>query len=282
MIKKVIKKIFSIFGLVVTREVNRQEIDKEKDDQTKPARSPFLGFEYPIEGNDAVIQTRDYSMLSPINLYTLFEQAAYCEKRNIPGSYVECGVWKGGAVGIMAKANLQFGSSRRHLYLYDAFDNICPPNAEIDGNKAIEDTQKILGLSDVNKMLGQLESIEGGYDLRGGHGTIEICKELLEEVINYPSEFIHFRKGWFQDTLPNSKDDIKSIAILRLDGDWYASIMICLENLYDKVSKGGLIVIDDYGYYEGCTKAVDEFLEKRNVKTFLSYSDTGCRYFVKP
>lgn len=182
----------------------------------------------------------------------------------------------------MAKANLQFGVRRRHLHLFDAFDHIGPPDAKIDGLKAIEDAKNILGILEEKDMKGQLESLEGGYDKMGGAGSIEICKELLEGKINYPSEFIHYHKGWFQHTLPEIKNEIDQIAILRLDGDWYDSIKVCLENLYDKVVPGGLVVIDDYGYYEGCTKAVDEFLESRNVKTFLSYSKPGCRYFVKP
>jgi len=282
MIKKITKKIFSAFGLNVSRtQLNGENFDMSQKHPNSEA-NPFVAFEYPIEGFEAVKLTTGYSMLPPINLYTLFEQAVYCEKKQIKGAFVECGVWKGGAVGIMAKANLQFGSSRRQLYLFDAFDNICPPDAEVDGNKAIKDTKEILGLSDIKEMTGQLESIEGGYDSLGGHGTIQICKDLLERIINYPSKYIHFKKGWFQDTLPIAKDEINAIAILRLDGDWYASIKVCLENLYDKVSQGGLVVIDDYGYYEGCTKAVDEFLEERNIKTFLSYSSPNCRYFVKP
>lgn len=281
MIKKITKKVLSDFGLNVSRTVVNK-VNADRSNEPNSEVNPFAAFDYPVEGYEAVKLTSNYSMLPPINLYTLFEQAVYCEKKQIPGSYVECGVWKGGAVGIMAKANLQFGSSRRHLHLFDAFDNICPPDADIDGQKAIDDTKLILGLQDTNQMTGQLESIEGGYDSMGGHGTIQICKELLEKVINYPTEFIHFHKGWFQDTLPMAKGEIDSIAILRLDGDWYASIMTSLENLYDKVSKGGLVVIDDYRYYEGCTKAVDEFLENRNIKTFLSYSSPNCRYFVKP
>lgn len=277
-----------IFKEGVKKVVDNLGYSIHKKAEVKPTHesvaesNSFIRFDYAEEGFKAVQLTKEFSMLAPINLFTLYEQAVYCEKKNIDGAYVECGVWKGGAVGIMAEANLQFGSSRRHLHLFDAFDNICPPDAAIDGQKAIDDTKIILGLQDTIKMAGQLESIEGGYDSMGGHGTIEICKDLLEKVINYPAEFIHFHKGWFQDTLPVAKDEIDSIAILRLDGDWYASIKTCLVNLYDKVSKGGLIVIDDYGYYEGCTKAVDEFLENRNIKTFLSYSSPNCRYFVKP
>lgn len=277
MIKKVLKKIFSFCGITVTRNVKMI-----KTVETVIEINPFIGFDYALEGFEAVNLTKDYSMLPHINLFSLFEQAIYCEKKKIEGCFVECGVWKGGAVGIMAKANLDYGNERRVLHLFDVFDGICPPNAKIDGKKAIEDTQRITGFTDESKMLGQLESIDGAYEKLGGHGTIDICKSLLEEKLKYPSEFIQYHKGWFEETIPNDKNQIDKIAILRLDGDWYNSIKICLDNLYDKVVSGGLVIIDDYGYYEGCTKAVDEFLEKRNIKSFLSYSRPGCRYFVKP
>jgi len=277
MLKRLIKKILSSVGFKVSK------IHETSKAPEKLANEPneFVGFDYAEKGNEAVKIAKDFSMLAAINLFTLYEQAAYCEKKNIPGSFVECGVWKGGAVGIMAKANLDFGTKRRDLHLFDAFDGICPPDAAIDGQKAIEDTKRIIGFEEESQMLGQLESIEGAYDKMGGHGTIDICRNLLENIIKYPPASIHFHKGWFQKTLPVMKDEIESIAILRLDGDWYSSIKVCLDNLYSKVSKGGLIVIDDYGYYEGCTIAVDEFLASKNINTFLSYSRPGCRYFIK-
>ena len=277
MIKRSIKKVVDNLGYSINK--------KPGINQTKELVSeinPFIGFDYAEEGFKAVQLTKEFSMLAPINLFTLYEQAVYCEKKNIEGSFVECGVWKGGAVGIMAKANLDFGKTRREIHLFDAFDDICPPDAKIDGKKAVDDAKNILGFADEDKMVGQLESIKGGYDKMGGNGSIDICKNLLENHIKYPSEFINYHKGWFQHTLPKIKNEIDRIAILRLDGDWYESIKVCLENLYDRVTPGGLVVIDDYGYYEGCTKAVDEFLESRHIKTFLSYSSLNCRYFVKP
>lgn len=277
MIKKSIKKVVDNLGYSINKKA---EVKQNKESFVES--NPFTGYDFAKEGFDAVQLTKEYSMLAPINLFTLYEQAVYCEQRNIPGCYVECGVWKGGAVGIMAKANLDFGKSRREIHLFDAFDDICPPDAAIDGEKAIKDAKEIMGLEEVAEMRGQLDSVKGAYDKMGGHGTIDICKKLLVNIIKYPASKIHYHKGWFQETIPIDKDEINSIAILRLDGDWYDSIKICLENLYDKVEKGGLIVIDDYGYYEGCTKAVNEFLEQRNIKTFLSYSRPGCRYFVKP
>lgn len=272
--KKLVNRVLSKFGFILMRVV------KQRDSQNTGSDNPFKEYDLP-RGYEAVQLVTNFSMLPHINLFTLYEQAAYCEKNNIEGDYVECGVWKGGAVGVMAKANLDFGKQRRNLRLFDVFDNICPPDAAVDGERAIVDTMKITGFMDESKMKGQLESMDGAYDLYGGHGTIEICKDLLENKIGYPAEYVHFHKGWFQDTIPASLAEIDKIAILRLDGDWYASVKVCLENLYDKVSPGGLVIIDDYGLYEGCTKAVDEFLQGRNIKTFLSYSRVHCRYFVK-
>ena len=140
---------------------------------------------------------------------------------------------------------------------------------------------KRLGQVNESQLSGALKPIKGVYDSHGGHGTINICSSLLVNKIGYNKENIIYHQGWFQDTLPSDAGMIDKIAILRLDGDWYESIKVCLEYLYDKVQKGGIIVIDDYGYYDGCTKAVDEFLLKRKIKTFLSYSNIGCRYFVK-
>jgi len=272
MLKKIIKNFFSTFGL----EINRKKVLNEDINELS-----FEGYDYGAEGKDAIRLVKNNTMMAPLNLLTLFEQAVYCEKKNIPGAYVECGVWKGGAVGIMAKANLQFGKIRRPLHLFDAFDDICAPEAEVDGEQAITDMKKYTTLQDKDEMNGQLEAVKGAYDFLGGHGTIDACKNLLEKDLQYPAEEIHYHKGWFQDTVPQDAKEIDKIAILRLDGDWYASIKIPLDYLYDKVVPGGLIVIDDYGYYEGCTKAVDEFLESRGIKTFLSYAIVGSRYFVK-
>ncbi|HUP59862.1 MAG TPA: TylF/MycF/NovP-related O-methyltransferase [Thermoanaerobaculia bacterium] len=82
-------------------------------------------------------------------------------------------------------------------------------------------------------------------------------------------ERVEIRKGWFQDTLPSAKHEIGSIAVLRLDGDWYESTRVCLDNLYDLVAPGGYVIIDDYNYWEGCKRAVDEFLAARGLGVAL-------------
>jgi hypothetical protein len=265
MIQRIVSRITGLFGYQL-----------EKSGQ----KAPYLDYDYGAEAHTAIEICKSNSMMPHVNLATLYEQAVYCEKSEIPGDYVECGVWKGGAVGMMAAANLKHGKSRRKLHLFDSFDDICEPDPEKDGKFAVEDMKRLTNPS--FNPTGKVEAIKGVYDQFGGHGTIDACNELLVEKVHYPKENIIYHKGWFQDTLKLDASQIDQIAILRLDGDWYDSVKICLEYLYPKVSKGGMIVIDDYGYYEGCTKAVDEYLKENKIKTFLSYSRFGCRYFVKP
>ncbi len=251
------------------RYINHHYVDKEVQ----------IGFDLENEAISSIKIIRNNTMLPYVNLLTLFEQVAYCENKNIEGDFVECGVWKGGAIGLMALANLNYGTKKRNLHLFDVFSEICAPDINVDGTKAIAEVKNILG--DKAKTNGELEPLKGIYDNYGGPGTLEENQKLLEEIINYPSENIFYHKGWFSETVPVDSKEIGKIAILRLDGDWYASTKICLDNLYDKVVDGGFIIVDDYGCYEGCRKAVDEFMLERNIQAFMNFSNRDCRYWIK-
>jgi len=217
------------------------------------------------------------TMLPRGRLISLFDQVAVCARQRIPGALVECGVWKGGSVGLMAAALLQEGDRERHLHLFDSFTDICAPDPEKDGARALHE------VSGRHVEAGAHPTpLTGIYDPLGGHGTIAACKALIEGKIGYSPERVHYHQGWFQDTLPEQAAQIGEIALLRLDGDWYASTKVCLEHLYDQVVPRGFVIIDDYGTYEGCRKAVDEFLEARGLAPFLCRVDGGCYFFVKP
>lgn len=222
---------------------------------------------------------RKNTMLPFVNLVTLFEQAKYCEDIALSGDFVECGVWKGGATGLMALVNLNYSSQRRTIHLFDAFSEICAPDTTLDGLKAVKEVEDALGKNSF--ISGEMSPLKGIYDRFGGPGSLEENKQLLEHSIKYPADKIQYHIGWFQDTVPDTASKIDRIAILRLDGDWYASTKVCLDYLYDKVVDGGFIIVDDYGCYEGCKKAVDEFLEKRKQKVFMHYSSSACRYWIK-
>jgi hypothetical protein len=261
MVKASIKTLLGGFGLEVIRKSN---IGNET-----------CGFfnDFDREANEKIEIVRQHTMLPYTRLYSLYDQAVYCETEDIPGSFVECGTWKGGAVGLMALANLAHGQARRHIHLFDSFVGIPEPDEAVDGPKAINEAKQAGGGTQ-----GRLEALTGLYE---SAGTLEDNRQLLEVTIRYDPGYLHYHQGWFQDTLPRKAGQTGEIAILRLDGDWYASTKVCLEYLFHRVVSGGFVIIDDYGRYDGCKKAVDEFLRSEGIRTYLHRIDSEGRYLVK-
>ena len=173
---------------------------------------------------------------------------------------------------MMALANLAHSDTRRAIHLFDSFEGIPEPRAGVDGSAAEEFARKAGG-----GVSGALKALPDQY---GGVGTVEVVQSLLHDQIGYPREHSHYHVGWFQDTVPLASD-VGPIAILRLDGDWYDSTIVCLRHLYDKVVPGGFVIVDDYGAYEGCRKAVDEFVAGLAAPVFLSHLDRWGRYWIK-
>jgi len=164
--------------------------------------------------------------------------------------------------------------------MFDVFDDICEPGPQIDGEFAIRQVAELAGVSK-KSLKGRLRLVKGVYNSLGGPGNVEIVRDLMENKIGYNKNFLNYHKGWFQETLPDSAKEINKIAILRLDADLYASTKIYLDYLYEKVVSGGFVIIDDYGTYEGCKKAVDEFREKQGIRAFLNPVNKDCRYWIK-
>lgn len=246
--------------------------------KTRLSKHLHKGYVYEDDAFAAMQVVSSNTMLTYEPLVTLYEQVIYCEQNNLEGDFVECGTWKGGAIGMMALANLKFGKHRRHLHLFDAFEEICQPDENFDDKALVSEVKKLTGTKAFEEKLAPLKGI---YNQFGGPGTLEINKKLLEETIQYPKELLHYHVGWFQDTIPADAAAIEKIAVLRLDGDWYASTKVCLDHLYDKVVFGGVVIIDDYGYNTGCKKAVDDFLQAKNCHPVLNYVNDSCRYFLK-
>ncbi len=236
------------------------------------------GYDLEDEARKKIALVRGNTMASFECLVTLYQQVRYCELNDIPGCYVECGVWKGGAAALMALGNVAYGAARRQIHLFDAFDDICEPDQAIDGERALAEVEKIAGV-DRSELSGRLRPLTGVYDGHGGIGTVEQVDLLMRNVVGYDGDCLHYHVGWFQDTLPAT--EVGEIAILRLDGDWYASTKVCLEHLYEKVVPGGFVIIDDYGAYEGCRKAVDDFMVANGVGAYLNHVNIDCRYWIK-
>lgn len=176
--------------------------------------------------------------------------------RHIQGCVVECGTWRGGMIGGIAKL---LGPDRRY-FLFDSYEGLPVPTKQ-DGKKAFE------WQNDKNA--------PGYYDNCSAEMGFAEEAMKLSGVVDYK-----ITKGWFNESLPQF-DKNNSIAILRLDGDWYESTMQCLENLYDLVVPGGIIIIDDYYYWEGCTRAVHDYMSKNQLTDKISQWENDICYIIK-
>ena len=229
---------------------------------------PTFGYDDEPASKAAAMTVRNHAMTSYERMATLWNQVKYLDHYSIPGCFVECGTYRGGSVGQMALAHLStHKTAERHLHLFDSFEGLPEPDKEVDGKTAAEFVE--------GRASGKL--ISTGKCV----GSLEQNKLLLETTIGYPRSMLHYHIGWFQATLPKLDSDFGPIALLRLDGDWYESTKLPLEYLYEKVSKGGVIVIDDYGHFEGAKRAVDEFIAARKEPILLNHIDYTARFWLK-
>ena len=135
LIKHVLRKIVHAFGFDIVRLVPPLERNLGINER--------LGYELEEEATECILIVQNNTMLSKRRLVTLYQQVAYCERYQVPGAFVECGVWKGGAAGMMALASQQTGSAQRHIHMFDAYQEICEPDARFDGEKALKEAQQI-------------------------------------------------------------------------------------------------------------------------------------------
>lgn len=160
---------------------------------------------------------------------------------HIDGAIVECGTWRGGMIAGIA----QLLGNDRCYYLFDSFEGL-PQAQEIDGEKAIS-------------WQADKES-PFYYDNCCAPKKDAVAAMRLAGIDN---PVIH--KGWFGETLPGVEIE-GGISILRMDADWYASTTDILNNLFSQVNTGGLIIIDDYYTWDGCSKAVHDYLSKNSCQ----------------
>ncbi|CCQ64919.1 hypothetical protein CWATWH0402_783 [Crocosphaera watsonii WH 0402] len=203
-----------------------------------------------------------YTMGGKKALENAFEMTCFAENRQLEGALVECGVAQGGTSAMMALASRVLGETPRQKWLFDSYEGLPEPTAEdYEGGKT-----------------GHfIRPLPKGSCL----GTIEQVSELMFDTLEFPKEEVHLIKGWFQDTTPVYREKVGKIAVLRLDGDWYESTKVPLENFFDQVVEGGLIIIDDYATCFGSRKAVDEFRTNRNITNPLNPDGRGGAWFEK-
>jgi O-methyltransferase len=179
--------------------------------------------------------------------YTMVHEAVYVDNLELcakfaatPGCVVECGVWRGGMIAGMS----QVLGTARNYFLFDSFEGLPPAREELDGAAAVAWQTDSTSLIHYDNCRAAEEEAAAAMKLSG-------------------TTSFSLVKGWFKDTIPRFAPQ-SEIAVLRLDGDWYDSTRVCLEALYPHVAPGGIVIIDDYYTWDGCARAVNEFIFARD------------------
>lgn len=197
-----------------------------------------------------------YTMLNWGRLFAFITAARYIARHDIAGAVVECGVWRGGSIAAAALA-LKAAGECRPMYLFDTFEGMSAPT----------DHDRKIG--------GGPFAVSKFAETQIGDESSDWCRASLEDVrgslaalgLN-PDEF-HFVKGMVEKTIP-AQAPTENIALLRLDTDWYESTRHEFEHLYPRLVDGGVLIVDDYGDWEGARRAVDEYLAANGIRMLLT------------
>lgn len=247
--KRTIERFFEKFGYSI-RNINSSYSDiKEK------------------EFWDIYELCKPYTMTSLERMYSLFCSVKYIITNNIYGDFVECGVWKGGSAMLIAYVLKNYKINNKKIFLYDTFEGMSDPTENDITNK------------------GEVAKVELKKSSKYDSNSIW-CYSPFDEVRNnlektgYLSKNMIQIKGKVEDTLPKNVPP-NGISLLRLDTDWYESTFHELKTLYPLLSLNGILIIDDYGIWEGCRKAVDEYMNQSNLKILLVRIDGTARIGIK-
>jgi hypothetical protein len=217
-----------------------------------------------IEICDLLAQTGD-------SIAQLSRSVRYIVDADIPGDFVECGVYKGASIVCIIRTLQALAVTDRRIWLYDTFEGMPKPEA-------------------VDVHYAQTAEEDGGMkswerhkfaDERGSDWCYCPIEEVRRTVLRtgYPEHNLHFVKGLVENTIPGEMPD--RIAMLRLDTDFYSSTKHELIHLYPRLSRGGVLIIDDYGAYQGSRLATDEYFRDNDMKILLSRVDENVRLYVK-
>lgn len=212
-----------------------------------------------------VMRARPFTMTSLERIAALIQAIEYTVKNDIPGSFVECGVWKGGSSMAAALTYLELGKTDVDLFLFDTFAGMPAPGNE-DSHAGTGRTAAEL-----------LSKAARGDEIRARAPIEEVRRNL--ESTRYPSECLHLVKGMVEETIPIHAPE--QISVLRLDTDWYSSTKHELVHLFPRLSEHGVLIIDDYGHWAGARKAVDEYFSNQAVQPLLNRIDETGRSCIK-
>jgi hypothetical protein len=204
-----------------------------------------------LDPADAAIidRARPYTLTSDERLLAVIDSVRYLVSRGVPGAFAECGVWRGGSVLAMILSLQELGVRDRDVHLFDTFEGMTEPTERDTSPRerpALETWREA--------------SASGERPWREFFGPGAFDEEAVRSTLletGYPADRIHLHRGPVEQTLPAAAPD--ALALLRLDTDWYESTRHELEHLYPRLATGGVLIVDDYGHWEGARQAVDEY-----------------------
>lgn len=216
---------------------------------------------------DLYAKCSPYTMTSKERMYALYAACLYILDAQLGGSFLECGVWKGGSAMMIAACLKSKGALDRDIYLFDTFEGMPKPD-DVDRSHTGEPAHGTFDATSVNA------------------DTSTWCYSSLDEVkrnmlsVGYPEERIHLIKGKVEETLPDLAPK-GPVALLRLDTDWYSSTKQELMHLYPLLVQRGVLIIDDFGHWEGARKAVLEYFNEHKENMLLNRIDYTGRIGIK-
>jgi O-methyltransferase len=211
---------------------------------------------------------KGYTCGSSERIVGVMNAVNYVVENKIPGAIVECGVWRGGSMMAAIHTLLKQNDRSRDVYLFDTFEGMSEPTERdvmFNGQRASE-------------LLEGSERKEGVPNYWCVAGIEDVTRNVTST--GYPKEKLHLIKGKVEDTIP--KNAPNQIALLRLDTDWYESTAHELQHLYPRVAPNGVVIIDDYGHWQGARQAVDEYFAQQPFKPLMNRQDYTGRLLVKP
>lgn len=232
----------------------------------------FLDHDMEPEFKTIYRHCQPFTLTTQERMYGLYGAVRHVLAAGIPGAFVECGVWRGGSMMLVAETLRAAGVQDRDLYLYDTFKGM---------NKATDKDVKFDGTP-----YSKWYHFREGQDYADASGLGSHLAVSVEQVRNnlshtgYPVERMRFVEGKVEETIPATMPS--QIAILRLDTDWYESTYHELVHLYPLLAPGGVLIIDDYGHWQGAREAVDTYFAEQNVHLFFHRVDYSCRIAIKP
>lgn len=231
----------------------------------KPKSPAKVPADYDADSAQIWDLVRDRTMTGHAKVHFLSHAVRYVVRYGIPGAILECGVWRGGSMLTVAHTLDRVGVRDRDLYLFDTYEGMSEPTERDVRIAAHKSAGEVLMGQRLGAPIWAAASIE---DVKLGFATVD-----------YPADRLHFVPGKVEDTIPAQAPE--QIAILRLDTDWYESTKHEFTHLYDRLSPGGVLIIDDYGSWQGSKDATDEFLDRTGEPLLLTRVGRG-RVAVKP